>query len=1021
MTIEPPAKNPLLEAALAYARRGWPVFPCRECDRGRYKAKRPYTHNGLHAATTDAEQIRDWWRRWPDAMIGLPMGVNGLFALDFDPRTDAETGEVFSLERLKEETEAQIRCALPISVAAMTPSDGVHVYYLQPEGEPVRNRGNLPEHVDVRGAGGYVIAPPSLLYTADGGVRRYRWLRSPELETVARPPENLVKVLRERGGRQATGGAGPRPSPAEAAGRAPAQVDEAVRRYALAALDGEVQAVRNAVEGQRNNQLNISALKLGSLAGAGALDATLARALLEQAARDAGLDEAELQATIASGWTAGTNSPRDLGEVAAAARERAGRAGGRRAQGSGRPPPGRAAAAPARAELNDQPFRNGREGGAPELSEGDKERLKRIAEAWLATRLDYAQERPPTDPEERKKGLTAIAWGVGRRAAMDLIDAGEAKERIWPLCEDLADIQHADIDRAIEQGMVRGFDPGPMLIDLRLSGYPMTDFGLAERFRDRFGEDFRFTTGKGWLGWDGRRWKVLDQDKDTPPAELIGAAMETIRSVQREARRVKETGIKLRLIRDGKKEWLVDDDPTEHALDHWLLVGRQYKLFSTQLSAFGRQSETAGKPESIARLAKRWLTVPIEQFDCEQLAINVQNGTLRFEVEQLDEEHKQVAVRIDPHRREDLITRIAPVDYDPKAECPLYDGMIEWAQPDLPMRRYIHQTGGYASTGDTSEHKLWFHWGKGRNGKSTTIDAWCSALGDYSGTIGIESFLDQGIKKRGDAATPDLAKLGGIRMLRASEPGKDAKLDSALIKAVTGGEPMSVRALHRGFFDLMPRFKLHISGNTRPSVPDTDDGIWSRLKLVPWLRNIEIPEPGVENWPKKDPHLLDKIKAQELPGVFNRLIAGLCDWLENGFVEPKRVTDATQAYRDNSDPLARFLRLCTVADPDSRVQSSKLYEVFVAWATAAGERAWSNKGLSNAMLEKGYEKKASDGMQWLGLKLIRQVSDFVDENGKAKALPDDLAAEPPNPPAPPSADARPPPLDGDDFIPGFDD
>jgi putative DNA primase/helicase len=254
------------------------------------------------------------------------------------------------------------------------------------------------------------------------------------------------------------------------------------------------------------------------------------------------------------------------------------------------------------------------------------------------------------------------------------------------------------------------------------------------------------------------------------------------------------------------------------------------------------------------------------------------------------------------------------------------------------MRRYLHQGGGYATTGDTSEHKLWFHWGQGRNGKSTTIDSWCSALGDYSATIGIESFLDQGIKKRGDAATPDLAKLGGIRMLRASEPSRDAKLDSALIKAVTGGEPMSVRALHRGFFDLMPRFKLHISGNTRPSIPDTDDGIWSRLKLVPWLRNIEKPEPGVENWPTKDKHLLDKIKAAELPGVFNRLVAGLCDWLENGFVEPQRVTEATQAYRDNSDPLARFLRLCVEPDPDGRVQSSHLHRVFVAWSKAAGEQ-----------------------------------------------------------------------------------
>jgi phage/plasmid-associated DNA primase len=134
--------------------------------------------------------------------------------------------------------------------------------------------------------------------------------------------------------------------------------------------------------------------------------------------------------------------------------------------------------------------------------------------------------------------------------------------------------------------------------------------------------------------------------------------------------------------------------------------------------------------------------------------VNCLNGTLRFAIEQLPDGGRKAAVQLDPHRREDLITRLAPVEYDRDAESPLYDGMIAWAQPDPAMRRYVHQVAGYASSGDTGEHKLWFNYGRGRNGKSTSIDSWCSSLGDYSGTIGIESFLDQGIKKRGDAATP---------------------------------------------------------------------------------------------------------------------------------------------------------------------------------------------------------------------------------------------------------------------------
>jgi hypothetical protein len=154
------------------------------------------------------------------------------------------------------------------------------------------------------------------------------------------------------------------------------------------------------------------------------------------------------------------------------------------------------------------------------------------------------------------------------------------------------------------------------------------------------------------------------------------------------------------------------------------------------------------------------------------------------------------------------------------------------------MRRYLHQWAGLNLTGHMGEQILHFWYGRGGNAKSTTIDAWAAAAGDYSTTVPIETFLDQGIKKRGDQATPDLARLGGVRMLRTSEPERGAKLAAALIKLVTGGEPMAVRFLNRGFFDLRPIFKLTISGNYRPEIPDTDDGIWRRVKLIPWEQRV---------------------------------------------------------------------------------------------------------------------------------------------------------------------------------------
>jgi putative DNA primase/helicase len=1023
----PPTSAQLIEAALGYAARGWPVFPCNP------KNKQPLLGadkdgegkpirgtGGLKKASTDPEQIAAWWKRWPNALIGLaaghpargtesdaqPAGLR-LFVLDFDPREDPATGEVWTLDRLKRETEEQLGCALPPSMAALTPSDGVHLYLLVgDDGPSITNRGNLPDHVDVRGLGGYVIAPPSVM--ADG--RRYRWHRKEPIGGIAKAPVELLAILRERGGKAVSAEKSAEPRKVSSAPKSQLTADSTVRKYALAALDGELQAVRSAPSGKRNPQLNESALKIASLVAGGALEGTLARSLLESAARDnPGRDsDGQLLATIDSGWSAGLSNPRDLAEVAAAARARVEARDRRQPRPSAREAHSRRGRAGQHSAgfQNGSPARSSPPAAGPRaLSEPEQARLGRIAEAWLAKRLE-ADELD----EDR---LRRIAWGVGRRIAGGVLDEGAAKEALRTAADELGGIALAELDRAVDDGFARGFDPGPVLADLDCARYPMTDFGIAERFRDRFGEQFRFTTAKGWLGWDGRRWKVLDQDKDTPPAEVIAAAFETIRAIQREARRIAETRVKLKLTTIGKQQDLDLADPDEHALDYWMAVGKQWKLFSAVLAGWGRQSEQSGKPAAIAALARRWLTVPIEEFDCEQNAVNCMNGTLRFVVEHLPDGGRKVAVSLEEHRREDLITRMAPVEYDRSAQAPLYDGMIAWAQPDAKMRRYVHQVAGYACSGDTGEHKLWFNYGRGRNGKSTSIDSWCSSLGDYSGTIGIESFLDQGIKKRGDAATPDLAKLGGVRMLRASEPERGAKLNSALIKAATGGEPMSVRALHRGFFDLSPRFKLLMSGNSKPSIPDTDEGIWSRMKLVPWLRNIDQPEEGVAEWPKKDPKLLDKIKAAELPGVFARLVEGLVDYLEHGFVEPETVTQATADYRDKSDPLARFLRLCTERDEKSRVKSSELHAVYIAWCKASGEKEWSINGFGDAMIDKGFTKVRSDGMRWEGLRLTRAASDFVDNDGRVLANLPDLDAEPP--PKPPDAIAGG--VDDDDDLP----
>ncbi|MDP8974102.1 MAG: bifunctional DNA primase/polymerase [Actinomycetota bacterium] len=151
----------LFKAALSYARRGIPVFPCEP------GGKRPLTYNGFFDATTDIGRVKDWWDRWPDANVGVPTGKgSGLLVLDVDPRD----GGPESLAALERENGP-----LPETARARTGGGGVHVFFRYPAEKEVRNSaGWLGPGLDVRGEGGYVVVPPSRTQGDYGWIDRSR-------------------------------------------------------------------------------------------------------------------------------------------------------------------------------------------------------------------------------------------------------------------------------------------------------------------------------------------------------------------------------------------------------------------------------------------------------------------------------------------------------------------------------------------------------------------------------------------------------------------------------------------------------------------------------------------------------------------------------------------------------------------------------------------------------------------------------------------------------------------------------
>jgi hypothetical protein len=277
-------KHAMLREALKLARRGFAVFPCAP------RAKHPITPHGCKDATTDREVIRHWWGTEPTANIGLATGaLSGIFVLDVDPGHGGA------------ESLAALQAAfgkLPPTVVNLTGGGGQHLLFRHPQagGRKVRNLVGFYDGLDVRGDGGYILAPPSVHPNG----RQYRW-ETPG-RAIAPAPEWLTEIVLEPN-RELRG-------PTE--GRTTCHLSA---RYAAAAVRSACEAIASSKPGERNSTLNVEAFGIGQLVGAGVLDIRDAAMSLTEAAFECGLGREEIERTLQSGLLAGMVRPREMSDV----------------------------------------------------------------------------------------------------------------------------------------------------------------------------------------------------------------------------------------------------------------------------------------------------------------------------------------------------------------------------------------------------------------------------------------------------------------------------------------------------------------------------------------------------------------------------------------------------------------------------------------------------------------------------------------------------------------------------------
>lgn len=266
-----------IDAALAYAGRGWHVFPVA------HRGKTPICPNGLDNATTDPDTIRQWWAKHPGANIGLACGPSNLVVID----VDAKSGGLENWESFKRQHGLNYK-----TLTCWTGGGGCHLYFIAPNITIKNSASKLAPGVDVRGARGYVIVPPS--QHASG--RLYEW------DSVTSDPAPLPQSIIDALAPTVT---------SQNYTVTPLHIQSAGGSYGAAALAEATRAVAMASKGSRNDTLNTQAFKMGQLVAGGELDLSTSRAALLQAAALAGLGETEIIKTLESGILAGLNYPRE--------------------------------------------------------------------------------------------------------------------------------------------------------------------------------------------------------------------------------------------------------------------------------------------------------------------------------------------------------------------------------------------------------------------------------------------------------------------------------------------------------------------------------------------------------------------------------------------------------------------------------------------------------------------------------------------------------------------------------------
>ncbi|MER9625032.1 phage/plasmid primase, P4 family [Mesorhizobium sp. M0222] len=482
------------------------------------------------------------------------------------------------------------------------------------------------------------------------------------------------------------------------------------------------------------------------------------------------------------------------------------------------------------------------------------------------------------------------------------------------------------------------------------AGLDHSDTDNAERLLAHFGEDLLVRAQSkarraAYAVWTGTHWDI-----DTGEPRALAVAQNVGGRIALEIEFIDHTPAEMQAVERGLEALKI---PEEDRTKGQQRLARMAEAANANLARrvsrrmnHAVSSKNKGRLEAMLACAAPHIQRGPDEFNADPLKVALAGHTLCFRrllksvrnpaFDDPDDNREDISefitiadaeLKVLPgHRRQDMITQRIPVDYDPNARCPKWDAFVRDKLPVDEVRRMVQVASGLGLVGLTVQ-RLFFHYGKGANGKSVYMETLCRLLGEVAVTLPSESFIGEG--KAGGAANPDMARLYGRRFLRVKELPEGEDLRENLVKDLTGGEHFTVRDLFEGYFDFKPVFTGHMSGNGYPRIAGTDNGIWRRMAVVHWSKIIA----------EADQREFEEVVAEfvpEYPGILNWLIEGVMIFLREGLVIPDAVRAKTQEYRDEMDRTSAFCARCVVPDSTAQVTAKEFYQAYVDFTIDEG-------------------------------------------------------------------------------------